>query len=283
MNSQYTRFCPRCGEQFLVRANFCPHCATPVNQQPNNFFAQDTPSFPKQSNPIPTKKVGILLAIGILFLPYIFSWFTLQKGYSTLTKLVSFGWLCIVALTLFSSPQNIEPRNTATLSSSGTSSTATSTTATSAHKEAALSLSTTPVVASSTPFPKTPAELLSASKILLADGSLAGKEEAYRYLRVIPENAQEYKQAQQLLTERKQAKIEKPSETPKTESNKSSTEVSGYRSSPTASVSKKPSNENPSQVLQNSGATAKCRDGSLSYSAHRRGTCSHHGGVAVWY
>ncbi len=32
-----------------------------------------------------------------------------------------------------------------------------------------------------------------------------------------------------------------------------------------------------------SGATAKCRDGTLSYSASRRGTCSHHGGVAVWY
>jgi hypothetical protein len=32
-----------------------------------------------------------------------------------------------------------------------------------------------------------------------------------------------------------------------------------------------------------SGATARCRDGSYSYSASRRGTCSHHGGVAVWY
>lgn len=31
------------------------------------------------------------------------------------------------------------------------------------------------------------------------------------------------------------------------------------------------------------GATAKCNDGSLSYSAHRQGTCSHHGGVAIWY
>jgi hypothetical protein len=31
------------------------------------------------------------------------------------------------------------------------------------------------------------------------------------------------------------------------------------------------------------GATAMCRDGSPSYSAHRSGTCSHHGGVAVWY
>ena len=30
------------------------------------------------------------------------------------------------------------------------------------------------------------------------------------------------------------------------------------------------------------GASAQCRDGSYSYSAHRKGTCSHHGGVATW-
>jgi len=33
---------------------------------------------------------------------------------------------------------------------------------------------------------------------------------------------------------------------------------------------------------QPSGATAICRDGTYSFSAHRRGTCSHHGGVKVW-
>jgi hypothetical protein len=32
-----------------------------------------------------------------------------------------------------------------------------------------------------------------------------------------------------------------------------------------------------------SGATARCRDGSLSFSAHHRGTCSHHHGVAEWF
>lgn len=31
-----------------------------------------------------------------------------------------------------------------------------------------------------------------------------------------------------------------------------------------------------------SGATAQCSDGSYSYSQSRRGTCSHHGGVATW-
>lgn len=30
------------------------------------------------------------------------------------------------------------------------------------------------------------------------------------------------------------------------------------------------------------GATAKCRDGTYSYSQSRPGTCSHHGGVAIW-
>lgn len=30
------------------------------------------------------------------------------------------------------------------------------------------------------------------------------------------------------------------------------------------------------------GASARCRDGTYSFSRSRRGTCSHHGGVAVW-
>ncbi|MGA2510221.1 MAG: DUF3761 domain-containing protein [Candidatus Acidiferrales bacterium] len=30
------------------------------------------------------------------------------------------------------------------------------------------------------------------------------------------------------------------------------------------------------------GATARCTDGTYSFSQHRQGTCSHHGGVAQW-
>jgi hypothetical protein len=30
------------------------------------------------------------------------------------------------------------------------------------------------------------------------------------------------------------------------------------------------------------GATAKCGDGTYSFSQHRSGTCSHHNGVAQW-
>jgi hypothetical protein len=31
-----------------------------------------------------------------------------------------------------------------------------------------------------------------------------------------------------------------------------------------------------------SGATAQCGDGTYSFSQHRSGTCSHHGGVSRW-
>lgn len=31
------------------------------------------------------------------------------------------------------------------------------------------------------------------------------------------------------------------------------------------------------------GASARCGDGTYSFSQHRRGTCSHHGGVSTWY
>jgi hypothetical protein len=65
--------------------------------------------------------------------------------------------------------------------------------------------------------------------------------------------------------------------------NTNSTETTSSQKPETkSSVSKtyKPSIED---TTDSSGATAKCRDGSLSFSRNRRGTCSHHGGVAVWY
>lgn len=48
-------------------------------------------------------------------------------------------------------------------------------------------------------------------------------------------------------------------------------------------TTKRKSAKTTDDVLPSSGATAKCRDGSLSYSGSRRGTCSRHGGVALWY
>jgi len=65
MNNQQIVFCSRCGEQFQVGVNSCPRCAMPVNQQPpSSFSAQANPT---PTNSSPTKRVGVLLAIGILF------------------------------------------------------------------------------------------------------------------------------------------------------------------------------------------------------------------------
>jgi hypothetical protein len=49
---------------------------------------------------------------------------------------------------------------------------------------------------------------------------------------------------------------------------------------PTATSS--PTSSPTSTASSAGGATAICRDGTPSYSQHRRGTCSHHGGVSVW-
>lgn len=54
-----------------------------------------------------------------------------------------------------------------------------------------------------------------------------------------------------------------------------------------SSVTSSPGSSSGS-IVSTSGSTvdsptALCRDGTYSYSAHHRGTCSWHGGVAVWY
>lgn len=44
-------------------------------------------------NHVESKKVSTPLAIGILIIPIVFAWFTLRQGYSTLSRVISFGWL----------------------------------------------------------------------------------------------------------------------------------------------------------------------------------------------
>jgi hypothetical protein len=55
--------------------------------------------------------------------------------------------------------------------------------------------------------------------------------------------------------------------------------TSGGVSTPPAPVTTTP----PTPARHPADATAKCHDGTYSYSAHHSGSCSHHGGVAVFY
>lgn len=108
-------FCSRCGEQLQAGVNFCPRCAQPVNpQQSFNYSSAATTASP-------TRKVSVLLGIGILFIPYIFSWFTLRKGYSNLARIVSMLWLCVIFISLVNTRD--VARRQATKSESGYQST----------------------------------------------------------------------------------------------------------------------------------------------------------------
>lgn len=51
---------------------------------------------------------------------------------------------------------------------------------------------------------------------------------------------------------------------------------------PTTTVAVTTTTPAPAASGPPAGATAVCRDGTYSYSQHRSGTCSSHGGVATW-
>lgn len=64
-----------------------------------------TPETPPAATPPATsRKVGIWLGIGIFLLPFVFSWFTLRKGHSSLARVISFIWLAVVIVVGFSQP-----------------------------------------------------------------------------------------------------------------------------------------------------------------------------------
>lgn len=77
----------------------------------NNYI-----TFIKVEKTEPERSVGIFLAIGILFVPYVFSFLTLRKGYSMVARSVAMGWLLgILVLSFFSTkPTSTIPNPKAT-------------------------------------------------------------------------------------------------------------------------------------------------------------------------
>jgi len=68
--------CKECSNEMSDSAPVCPNCGRP------------------NSNAAPEKRpVSALLGVGILFIPFIFSWFTLREGHSVLARTLSFSWL----------------------------------------------------------------------------------------------------------------------------------------------------------------------------------------------
>lgn len=63
---------------------------------------EGSPRAPRSANPA-ARRVGLLLLLGILLVPYIFVWLLLRQGYSRTARIVGFGWLvCLVAILVIS-------------------------------------------------------------------------------------------------------------------------------------------------------------------------------------
>ena len=88
--------CPDCTKEMSNSAPACPNCGRPNASAPSVAPAK--------------RPVGILLGIGIIFIPYIFSWFTLRNGHSVLSRIVSFSWLVFALAFSFGDYQEYRTR-----------------------------------------------------------------------------------------------------------------------------------------------------------------------------
>ena len=69
-----------------------------------------TPDHPTAT---PVRRVGILLFIGILLMPYVFVWFLLRKGHSQLARVIGFGWLIFLIVVIGASNKGGQGTGTA--------------------------------------------------------------------------------------------------------------------------------------------------------------------------
>ena len=90
--------CADCSNEMSDSAPACPSCGKP-----------------NANAPAGERPVGILLGIGILFIPLIFAWFTLRKGHTTKAKIISFVWL-VLSLAIVGSQDGTSSRSSSSAS-----------------------------------------------------------------------------------------------------------------------------------------------------------------------
>jgi hypothetical protein len=72
--------CHACAELVLLDAKKCRYCG--------EFFDNHVAN--------KDREMGILLSLGILILPHVFTWFTLREGHSKVSRVTAFSWLAII-------------------------------------------------------------------------------------------------------------------------------------------------------------------------------------------
>ncbi|MBI2566872.1 MAG: zinc ribbon domain-containing protein [Candidatus Schekmanbacteria bacterium] len=93
-------FCFKCGAPNGDGATFCNRCGTRLTAGPPTS---------KSRHP------SILLAIGIVFCPFVFAWATLRRGHSNLSRALALGWLGLNFFVLMGlgTSQTVRPPQTA--------------------------------------------------------------------------------------------------------------------------------------------------------------------------
>lgn len=89
--------CKECSKEISDSVFCCPHCGLQRNHN-HPLSKSELPDYPVVNNS--RKTVGLGLGIGILIAPFLFSWFTLRKGYSWLARGLSVCWMIIVIFAL---------------------------------------------------------------------------------------------------------------------------------------------------------------------------------------
>jgi len=84
-------------------------------------MSDSAPACPKCGKPnivettknVEKRPVSVKLGLGIFLLPYIFSWFTLRPGHSTIAKIFSFTWMLVLLGVMATQDGNQNPSTSA--------------------------------------------------------------------------------------------------------------------------------------------------------------------------
>jgi len=79
--------CHGCSKARAANSELCPHCGAP-----------------KASAHI--RSVGLLLVLGIIFVPFIFGWFTFRRGHSLASRVLAVGWMIMVVVAIGADQQS---------------------------------------------------------------------------------------------------------------------------------------------------------------------------------
>ncbi|WP_299495431.1 hypothetical protein [uncultured Shewanella sp.] len=78
--------CSQCQQLISKDISACPLCGHPNEQQ------TQSPVINSEN----TRKISWPLLLGIIFIPYIFTWFILRKGYRITSQAIALGWLAFM-------------------------------------------------------------------------------------------------------------------------------------------------------------------------------------------